>query len=230
MREEKFFSLRKGLRRFKAVFLTFLVVLILSVTIYGVSLINPRLNDILVASPRTPWGIVTSLFTHLGIQHLTLNMAALFGYFAIFITSNIFLSSEESKRRVRFFILIIFVMAIISNLAWIILRPDINTTGASGLAFASEGAVTAFALINSFRLVDIGKYDLKRQKSLLAIYLYNLAFFVFLFLYIILAPPLFLSVAPGVNAFVHGIAFYTSLVAVILSFQIFPLIRWKKHI
>lgn len=222
------YSFRKGIPKFKAVFLAFLVVLILSVAIYGLSLVNPLIIDIFVASPRTPWGVVTSLFTHLEIQHLTLNLTALFGYFAIFITSNIFLSSEEIERRIRFFLLTIFIMSITSNLTWIILRPDINTTGASGLVFASEGAITAFALINSFRLIDIRKHDLKGQKLLLAIYLYNFALFVFLFLYIILAPPLFLNVAPGVNAFVHGIAFYTSLVAIILIFQIFPLIRRKK--
>jgi len=229
MKEENSYSLRKSLPKFKAVFLTFFVVLILSIIIYGASLTNPALSDIFVASPRTSWGIVTSIFTHLGIQHLTLNLTALFGYFAIFVTSNIFLPNKESERRVRFFLLTIFIMSIISNLVWMFLMPNINTTGASGLVFASEGAVMGFALLNSFRLIDIGNYRSKRQKWLLAIYIYNLAVFVFLFLYIILAPSLFLSVAPGVNVFVHGIAFYMNFVAVILSFQIFPLIRRREH-
>jgi len=229
MKEENSYSFRKGIPKFKTVFLTFLVVLILSVTIYGVSLINPWLSDIFVASSRTPWGIITSLFTHLELQHLTSNLTALFVYFVIFVTSNILLSMEEIERRVRFFLLTIFIMAIMSNLVWIILRPDTNTTGASGLVFASEGVVTGFALLNSLRLIDIGKYDSKRQKLLLAIYIYNLAIFLFLFLQIVLAPSLFLNVAPGVNAFVHGIAFYISFLAVMLFFQIFPLVRRREH-
>jgi len=217
------------MHRFKAIFLTFMIVLVLSVTIYGASLIDPRLSGIFVASPRTPWGIVTSVFTHSELQHLGFNLTALFVYFMIFITSNIFLPNEESERRVRFFLLTIFLMAITSNLAWIILRPDINTTGASGLVFASEGAVTGFTLLNSFRLIDVGKQDSKRRKLLLIVYLYNLALFVFLFLQIVLAPSLFLNVAPGINAFVHGIAFYINFVAVILFFNIFPLMRRRDH-
>ena len=218
----------KVMRRFHTLLLTFLFVSISSAITYIASLMFPWLNDILVASPRTPWGIVTSLFIHLEVQHLAVNMVGLLAFLLLFVTSNISLLKEEIRRRIFFLLIVVFLAATISNLFWIILIPHVNTTGSSGLVFASEGVTMGFALLNSLKLRDIAKCNLEKKKSLLAICAYNATVFIVFFLQIILAPELFLGVAPRVNVFVHGIAFYISFSLTVLCFSTLPWFRARK--
>ena len=225
LRKEKSTSLWKAMRRFKPVLLTFLFASISSAIIYIASLLFPWSNDILVASPRTPWGIVTSLFTHLEVQHLAVNMVGLLAFLLLFVTSNISLSEQETSRRIFFLLLVIFLAATLSNLFWIILMPNVNATGSSGLVFASEGVVIGFALLNSLKLKDIAKCSLEKKKSLLAFYAYNATIFIIFFSQIIFAPELFLGVPPRVNVFVHGIAFYISFSLTVLCFSTLPCAR-----
>jgi len=228
LRKEKSTSLLRGMPRFKPVLLTFLFVLISSAITYIASLMFPWLNDILVASPRTPWGIVTSLFTHLGVEHLAVNMVGLLAFLLLFVTSNISLSKEEIRRRIFFLLPVIFLIATLSNLFWTILVPNVNATGSSGLVFASEGVMMGFALLNTLKLKDIAECSLEKEKSLLAFYAYNATIFIGFFLQIVFAPELFLGVAPKVNVFVHGIAFYISFSLTVLCFLALPWLRAGK--
>lgn len=228
LKKEKSRLIWKALLRFKIVYLTFPLVSIPSVLIYTASLMFPWLNDILVASPRTPWGIITSIFTHLEAQHLVLNMAGLLAFLLLFATSNILLSEEEIRRRILFLLSVMFVIATLSNLFWVILIPNVNVTGASGLVFASEGVVIGFALLNSLRLKDIAEHSVKEKEFLLAICAYNATIFVGFFLQILFAPELFLGVAPGVNVYIHGIAFYISFLLTVLCFSTLPWLMARK--
>jgi len=118
------------LRNFRAVFWVYLLVLIISMIAYASTARSSSLNDILLASSQTPWGVITSIFIHLESQHLIANMVALLVFLILFAIINIFLPKEERIRRERFLLLNIFMSAILSNLLWIILLPNVNATGA----------------------------------------------------------------------------------------------------
>lgn len=201
------------LRSFKAGFLAYLLVLTLSIMAYASIAIFPSLSDTLLASSQTPWGVITSIFIHLESQHLIANMVAFLVFLVLFVVINIFLPQEEKMRRERFLLLNIFVSAILSNLMWIILLPNVNATGASGLVYASEGVMLGFALLNSLKLKDIRKCCPEKGKLVLGIRIFNVIVFLSVFLQIVLAPIAFLNVSPRVNIFVHGIAFYISFVS-----------------
>lgn len=210
------------LRNFKAVFLVYLLVLILSMIAYASTVKLPSLSDTLLASSQTPWGVITSIFTHLESQHLIVNMVAFLVFLILFAIINILFAQEERMRRERFLLLNIFVSAILSNLLWIILVPNVNATGASGLVYASEGVILGFALLNSLKLKDIQKCRLEKRKLVLAIHIFNVIVFLGVFLQIVLAPRVFLNIGPGVNVFVHGIAFYISFVSTLVT-------QWHKR-
>ena len=195
---------------FKLLFLTFIMILVISTAIYVTSSICPVLNDILKASRVTPWGVVTSLFVHQGPEHLAFNMIGLLAFIVLFSTTNWHLSKQEIGKRVSLFLIVIFLMALLSNISWIILIPQVGTAGSSGLVFASEGIVMGFTLQNGLRIIELFRNGEKDRKRLLAIYLYNLGIFGVFFVQVLLAPQTFLNVAPTVNVFAHGISFLGS--------------------
>ena len=194
----------------KLLFLTFMMLFVISTAIYVTSSTYPMLNDVLKASPATPWGVVTSLFVHQGLEHLAFNMAGLLAFFFLFSITNSHLSKQEIEKRVSLFLIAIFLMAIFSNILWMILVPQASTIGSSGLVFASEGIFMGFTLLNGLQIIELFKDGGKDRKRLMAIYLCNLTIFGVLFVQIVFAPQIFLNVAPAVNAFVHGISFLGS--------------------
>jgi membrane associated rhomboid family serine protease len=194
----------------KLLFLTFMMIFVISGAIYVLSSTYPMLNDILKASPTTPWGIVTSLFVHEGLEHLAFNMAGLFAFFFLFSVTQLHLSKQEVEKRVSLFLIAMFLMAIFSNILWTTLVPQASTAGSSGLVFASEGIFMGFTLLNGLQIMDLFKDEWRGRKRLMAIYLCNLAIFGVLFVQIVFAPQVFLNVAPAVNAFVHGVSFLGS--------------------
>ncbi|RLI44490.1 hypothetical protein DRO69_07285 [Candidatus Bathyarchaeota archaeon] len=198
---------------FKAAFLVYLLVLIPSVIAYASTDIFPSLSDALLASSQTPWGVITSIFIHVESQHLIVNMVAFLAFLVLFAVLNIFLHQKERIRREYFLLLNIFVSAILSNLLWIILLPNVNTTGASGLVYASIGVMLGFALLNSLKLKDIRKHCLDKRKMVLGIHILNVIVFLVIFLQIVLVPGVFLNIGPGVNSFVHSVSFDISFVS-----------------
>jgi len=192
---------------FKLLFLMFMFLFVISTAIFVISSTYSMLNDILKASLVTPWGVVTSLFVHQGLEHLAYNMAGLLAFFFLFSIINSHLSKQEIKTRVSLFLIAIFLMAIFSNTLWMILVPQASTAGSSGLVFASEGIFMGFTLLNGLQIIELFKDGGKDRKRLMAIYLCNLTIFGVLFVQIVLTPQIFLNVAPAVNAFVHGVSF-----------------------
>ena len=194
---------------FRIIFVVFVLMLLACSSLFVCSLVYPGLNDVLAASGRTPWGIVTSLFVHDGIEHLSFNMISLFVFSLVFASSNSFLSETEKKRRIHFFFIVSFSAAILSNLLWITLIPQIGTIGASGTVYASEGVMMGFCMMNSLNMLDWAKYKTKGKYPRLVI-AFNLLVLISLLLQILFSAGTFLNVGAGVNAAVHGLAFLFS--------------------
>jgi len=213
----------------KLLFLTFTMIFFISGAIYIISSTYPMFNDILKASPTTPWGIVTSLFVHQGLEHLAFNMAGLFAFFFLFSVTQLHLSKQEVEKRVSLFLIAMFLMAIFSNILWMILVPQASTAGSSGLVFASEGIFTGFTLLNGLQIMELLKNGWKNRKRLMAIHLCNLAIFGALFVQIVFAPQIFLNVAPAVNAFVHGVSFLGSFFMTVF-WSLYRTLRSKGHL
>lgn len=222
---------RKVVLDFKPIFLTFILILVVSTVIYVVSIALPFLNDILAASPQTLWGVVTSLFTHGGgTGHLVDNMLALLAYFSLFAISNSFLSNEEKRGRISFFLIVIFLTSITSNAVCIISMPQTTTTGSSGVVFASEGVMMGFSLLNSLGILSLGKCGKQDRKLLLRTFLSNFPVFLIFFFQILLNPQLFLNVGPQVNVFVHGVAFLSSFLLAFLWYQVKQWLNTRKNL
>lgn len=101
------------------------------------TLIAPRLIFFLGLQPasflRCPWMIVTSLFIHSGLWHITANMLTLY-FFGTYLSRLV----GESK-----FLLTYFCGGILGNILFILLAPPSSIAiGASGAVFAVGGALT----------------------------------------------------------------------------------------
>ncbi len=85
--------------------------------------------------PGTTWAIVTSMFIHGGIWHVTANMLTLF-FFGRYLTSLV-----GEKR----FLAVYFIGGILGNILLLLLAPFFSfhlAYGASGAVFAVAGALT----------------------------------------------------------------------------------------
>jgi membrane associated rhomboid family serine protease len=208
--------LMKIILGFRDIWLAFITVLITSLFVYIASYAYPSLMDIFAVSPQTPWGIVTSIFAHAGIEHLIGNMLLLFLFLLYFVVSNFYIHHEEKRQRISFLLITVFSMAIVSNIATIVLMPKATSIGSSGLVFALEGVLMSFSLINSFETYEWFKQKKINGEISLAIEIVNIWVFTFLFLQIVLTPQSFLNVSPGVNIIVHGLSFLSSFVLVLV--------------
>lgn len=221
------YGLKYGL---KIIFSVFLFVLILSITIYVATFRFSWLINILAASPRTPWGIITSLFVHGNERHLVENMIPLFFFLVFLVVTNMFLSEEEIKRRVLFSLPLIFSIPIMLNFLWIKLGPDVGVIGSSGIGYALEGICMGFALINSLELRRINKCAQNQRKTLLVFPFINIIFFIGLLFYLVFSPSAFFSVGPRTNILIHYWAFYAGFLTVLLYMipELFKKDRIKK--
>ena len=205
---------------FKPLFLAFISILVICTIVYVASSLYPTLNDVLKASLRTPWGIFTSIFVHSGFEHYSTNMIELLVYFWIFFITNIFLSKEETEKRVSIFLKVIFLIAVTSNLLWIIsmwmvFASQSSVLGASGLVYASQGVVTGFAILNSLKLIELPRKDKKDRMEFLFFCLSNLVFVV-ISIQVLVQSQVFLNVGAGVNVIVHGVSFFGAFFSVFL--------------
>ena len=208
----------KKILQFRILFLAFLVILSLSSVVHILSQSFPFMLELLATSPQTPWGVVTSIFSHLNDGHLLANMAGLLSAFAFFFMSNVFLSKEERNHRIRFILVVSFSSAILCNVLFVVITPQYSSTGASGLVYGSEGIVTGLSLLNSFNIFDLRRYDEKRMNPLFFVYLYNAGIFLLFIVGIILNPALFLGVGQNVNVFTHGVSFVLSLILTVFVY------------
>ncbi len=119
--------------------------IILNLIIFIATLIFPRLIDLFGLHPitflRYPWTIVTSMFVHAGLWHITANMLTLYFFGS-------YLSRLVGDRR---FLITYFGGGILGNVLFIVLSiilfillgsPLSPAIGASGAVFALGGALT----------------------------------------------------------------------------------------
>lgn len=199
---------------------------ILSSLVFLAVLYEPDLTHALYLSTDTPWGIVTSIFLHGDLAHLSGNILFLWLWTGYVIFQDGLLSMEEIRRRLKSFIPIVFGAAIVANVIWLIAsRPGSNSQGASGLVFAVLGTAVGFLLMNirnvTSRLKDPQITKRRRVGALIS----NLTPLAFLLVLIVFYTDLFLVIAQGVNVFVHGTAFLIGLFAVWLRELFIPLMQ-----
>ena len=183
----------------------------------------PFLIQYLCTTQTTPWGIITSIFVHRDLNHFMSNMISLLLYTALFIFTNMNLSEHEKKRRSVFFLRVVFLSATLANVGWIIVAPNIFSAGSSGAVYASLGIMFGFSLINS--IPSSFQKEVLRQHLHDFCRISNISVFVVFFFWIMLNIEIFLSIAPNVNVFAHGMGFNISLFLVLVNFLLLP----KKH-
>jgi membrane associated rhomboid family serine protease len=207
--KKEFSRIVRGLFEYKRIFLVYFVVLILSITISISTQAFPRLESVLSASRETPWGVITSLFSHSSIPHIALNMGSLLLFFLLFAFCNSTFLSDEKKKIEKYLLFSIFLIAIISNIAWVVLTSNL-TVGASGLVYAVQGSLAGFALINGLQLFPLSRLKFQSLATL-SIIIVNILVFTVSFLQILLDTGGFLSVGQGVNIIAHGLSFILGL-------------------
>jgi membrane associated rhomboid family serine protease len=202
-------TLVRGMLNFRRIFVTYISVLLISGIIYAVIQVYPNMASILSVSRLTPWGIVTSIFVHSSLSHLLLNMGNLFLFVLLFTLCNSTFPIPNTRRIESFFIVSIFVFAIISNILWVILIPN-PSVGASGLVYAVEGILLGFSLANGVQILNFSKFK-NQSLSTVSIVLVNILVFVALSIQILATTDVFLSVGEGVNIIAHGVSFLLAL-------------------
>lgn len=194
----------------------FVIVFGLSTGIFIITSRFPQIIEFLSASPRTPWGIVTSLFTHLNMTHLSTNMYSLFLFSLSILVSNVFLPQEELEKRLLFVIPLVLTVPVVLNIVWIILNPRIASLGSSGIVYTLIGAFVGYSILNSLELFRIDKYSQIDRNLIKVFSVLNLLFSFMYLLIVIYNPQNFLGSARGTNIFIHVWAFYSGTVAVLL--------------
>jgi membrane associated rhomboid family serine protease len=198
-------TIGKGILDFKRVFVSYIIIFLTCAIVFLISELYPSFEVVLSASRSTPWGIISSIFTHSSLSNLLLNMGALF-FFMLLFAFCFSTFTIESKKKVEFYSLVsIFVFAIISNVLWLLFTSE-SSVGASGLVYAVEGTVMGFSLSNSFQIAYFSKLKTQSLTTLFMLSM-NLVVFGLLFYLLLRSPNIFLSVGVGVNVIAHGVSF-----------------------
>jgi hypothetical protein len=217
---------KKNLAENKTLIALFVVIASLSSIFYSISLYFGGIVQVLSTSSRTPWGIVTSIFIHGGgLNHLSSNLAGLFTMFALYSLTEPNSQTIDKPRRVKWFIGLIFGSAILSNILFLILRPDSISSGLSGVVFAAQGVAFAQCLLNTFTFPKYKRPITADQKRSLTRWMVNVVVFSVIIANIAISPNVFLGVAQGVNVFVHGISFLVSF-----TYPLITNLQWRSVI
>jgi len=213
----------KGIISFKKAFLLFFLVFLISLIILFFAHFSPMVTLELADSRATPWGIVTSIFTHLNFEHLASNMIGLFIWIFLFAFTNSTFKQEINRKAEKFFIVSTVLSAITSNIIWLLLTPA-SAVGASGLVYATLGALLGFTFFNGVQVINFSKFKLQ-PFAVGYMILVNLLIFCLLLLYLFTSPVSFLSIGEGVNAYAHGLSFYFAFVAISFWYLVYA----RKH-
>jgi membrane associated rhomboid family serine protease len=163
-----------------------------------------NLKEFLAVSPNTPWGIFTSFFVHADEAHLLNNMVSLFIFLMLFVVSNSFLIEREIKTRFKFMLPIIFTIPAILNLLMIILYPELQFIGSSGIIYTLEGVCLGFSLHNALELRKIQNNLKNKKRLLMASSLSNLIIVVGFLLGLLFYPQLILGGRGGIIFWFHS--------------------------
>lgn len=176
--------------------------------IYVIQIIHSSILFWLGLTRTTPWGIVTSIFMHLSLWHLWNNMGTLAIFSLLFMLLLYFNDYANPKQVALFFCWGPFLLGVVANIIYLILSPEPRSAGASGIAYAIEGIVLmlSFSSITSRISSDGIRAYLTSKKGLMHFAL-NAGIFLYLFIFAIFYPYIYLAAEPGVNAATHAFAF-----------------------
>lgn len=198
--------------------------------LFILQLSDAPVTETLQLSPSNPWGVFTSIFLHRSWEHLTANLAML-GVWNLYVVILPSLLSDGQKRgRASFFLPVVFGSAVLSQILWVVALNNANagasfsSVGASGLVYSFSGAVLGFALTNATDAFTKYKTEANKKRARFVMAGNGLVVAMLLAI-VLLIPDSFLSKGPGINAFVHGLAFVFGLFAVMAKENFLPTIR-----
>lgn len=200
---------------FHSLFLTLFLILVASSIITVIGCFWRGITAILAASPGTPWGVFSSLFTNVGLGNFAADMSGLGLYAFSFVAGNSSVPSHERRRRSFFTAAMLLPAAMFSNLLWIVLVPK-PATGSSGIVYALAGASAVFAIINLGMIRHLAARNQKISRIML--WLAN-PFLIVLALSDIslqITNARILIVGEGVNVLVHFSSFILGLVTALM--------------
>jgi membrane associated rhomboid family serine protease len=206
-----FVSMGKGLLGFMRVYIFLFAAIAVSGLVYAISLPYPSLTVFLSASANTPWGIVTSIFTHSSFDHYANNMYGLTVLIAIFVFANCSLLGQKKVKVENFLIVTALIAAVSANVLWISVKSS-PSVGASGLLYAVNGIVLGFALYNGLQFLDLKRFKTQRVLVMTMVFV-NTILAAALLAQVLLNPELFLNVGAGVNVIAHGVSFLIGMFA-----------------
>lgn len=204
----------KGLGQALSDFKPFLIaILLISVISTICSTLTESVQGVLIASPSTPWGVVTSIFVNSSVDKLISNISGLLMYSLFFSLANFFLPSSERRGRSLIITVLVFPSAIISNIFWIALFPQLSASGTSGIVYGLEGTILVFAFANLSIFKHLEKLNLLSVMTSLinpCIIIMVLSDILFQLLNVTF---IFIS---GINILVHYFSFATSLILTLM--------------
>ncbi|MGQ9788882.1 MAG: rhomboid family intramembrane serine protease [Candidatus Hadarchaeaceae archaeon] len=181
-------------------------------------------------SADRPWGILTSAFSHVDLDHFFSNAVGFTFAAALFVLVNLN-KSEKARRRVsNRFLLLVFVAGIAANLLkypFFLVRTGKPSYGASGIVYGALGIVFSCALHDlhsNIKFIARKRRRLAGRKKRRRGFRFDIGtinFFSSLFgisvvictLFLVLFDISgFLNVAPDVDVFAHGIGFLIGLI------------------
>ncbi|MBC7218818.1 MAG: rhomboid family intramembrane serine protease [Hadesarchaea archaeon] len=223
---------------FRPILKALLIFLILNFGIFVLLSCWPSLLGWLWLSADRPWGIITSAFSHVDLDHIVSNVVGFIFAAALFVLINLNKSEKARRRLSNRFLLLAFVAGITANLLqypFFLLRTGKSSYGASGIVYGALGIVFSCALHDlpsNIRFIARERRRLaartkKRRSPRFTIggvkffsSLFAISVVVSLLLLVLFDISAFLNIAPEVDVFAHGVGFLAGLV-LFVGFQMF---------
>jgi hypothetical protein len=154
-------KLKEFLSSYSLLVVVFITITLLSAVTTVIAFGNEGVSNILQVSPKSPWGILTSLFMNYKIENLFTNVGGLAFYFFFLSCASAFLANEERKSRIRFFSGAILAAGIVANMLFLLMLyfwPLLGaSSGTSAVVYGVEGTAVCLALINLVNLKKASK-------------------------------------------------------------------------
>jgi len=234
--------LSKRLAGFRLVGVALAVFLAVNISVFVVLSIWPDLIEWLRLSADRPWGIVTSAFSHVDFYHLESNIEG-FALASLFFLLTNLVNSRAARRQVsRRFLIVVFVAGIGANLLeypLALANPGDSSWGASGIVYGALGVLLSSAVQSlpanmnrikkerrqwtgkrrARRIFRFDKRSLRMMPSLM-----SFSILVSIMILLVFDAGTFLSVAPNVDVFAHGVGFLLGF----LGFTVMQLVDRRR--
>jgi len=218
-------NVSRNLTGFRPLAKAAVIFLVSNVSIFAVLSLWPDLVEWLWLSADRPWGIITSAFTHVDLDHILGNIDGFVLSILLFLTINL-VNTKRIRRRVSTqFLLLIFIAGIGANLLeypLALANPRDHSWGASGVVYGAMGVVFASALgalpvhlgiiakdrrrrASKSKKRRLFRFDRRYFRTFPSLLAFSLVISILLML--VFDSGGFLNVAPGVDVFAHGVGF-----------------------